>query len=60
MSKNADSTRVGGRKVVRPKKITKAAVQKIEEDFLRELTEREGYLYADVRLSTFYDYYREK
>lgn len=43
----------------RPKKITKAVVQKLEEGFLRGLTDREACLYADVSLSTFYDYCRE-
>lgn len=59
MSKKANSVRVGVKKMARPRKITKAIVQKLEEGFLRGLTDREACLYADVRLSTFYDYCRE-
>lgn len=46
--------------MARPKKITKEVVQKLEEGFMRGLTDREACLYADVRLSTFYDYCKEK
>ncbi|MGE6370697.1 hypothetical protein ACQKDD_13220 [Planococcus kocurii] len=46
--------------MARPKKIKKEVVQKLEKGFKRGLTNREACLYADVRLSTFYDYCKEK
>lgn len=47
------------RKGGRPKKITKAVLQKLEEGFLKGLTDRECCFYADISPGTLYNYCKE-
>ena len=42
--------------MARPRKITKETVQKLEEGFLMGLSDREACIYADIAVSTLYDY----
>lgn len=42
--------------MARPRKITDDVLRKLEEGFLKGLSDREACLYADVKSSTFYDY----
>lgn len=43
----------------RPKKITNIVLRKLEEGFCKGLSDREACVYADVALSTFYDFCKE-
>lgn len=40
----------------RPKKITEEKLRLLKEGFLKDLTDEQACQYADVKLSTFYDY----
>lgn len=42
--------------MARPRKITKETVQKLEEGFLMGLSDREACIYADIAVSTLYNY----
>ena len=42
--------------MARPRKITKETVQKLEEGFLMGLSDREACIYADIAVSTLYDF----
>ena len=42
--------------MARPRKITKETVQKLEEGFLMGLSDQEACIYADIAVSTLYDY----
>lgn len=45
--------------MARPRKITKAVIQMLEEGFHMGLTDREACSYAGIGASTLYDYCRE-
>lgn len=43
----------------RPRKITNTVLRKLEEGFLKGLSDRECCIYADIAPSTLYDYCKE-
>ncbi|WP_101908866.1 hypothetical protein [Marasmitruncus massiliensis] len=45
--------------MARPKKITKAVVQKLEEGFLKGLSDQEACLFAGIAKQTLYNYQKE-
>lgn len=45
--------------MARPKKITKAVLQKLEEGFMKGLSDREACLYVGISAQTLYNYCKE-